>query len=401
MTDFRTAARYTDRENPLPHQDAAWQYAWECLTPEERAEFLSLFRAAPKPKEPLAAVRGDVPNTWEGIAGAAKAAGATFPELVAAQWALESGNGRKLTGENNPFGLKASAGGTEAPTTEFVNGRRVSTRDRFLDFESRKAAVDYLVARWYRDWEGHRGVNRAADRDAAARLLLSEGYATDPAYATKLIDLMDRRGPRAGDATAEGVRARADVWRTRVKALKLSQPDASTCQAACLAMAVGDPDVRRVRARLVATGRPAGDPATMAAVVRQHYPEAAGRYTLDLDGSLEKAIEWLKAGDLLITHGWFTRSGHVIVLDGLRRNPNGSLDYDTADPFSEFDAAAWAYQSSAKFFDGFYSERLIYAACVAGTSASHAAGIYKAGAVDRKRGGMWIHRFRPPSAAMA
>lgn len=53
MTDFRAAARYTERGNPLPHQDAAWQFAWGCLTAAEQAEFLGLFRAAPKPKEPL------------------------------------------------------------------------------------------------------------------------------------------------------------------------------------------------------------------------------------------------------------------------------------------------------------------------------------------------------------
>ena len=31
------------------------------------------------------------PNNWVGVQGAAKDAGAKFPELVAAQWALESG----------------------------------------------------------------------------------------------------------------------------------------------------------------------------------------------------------------------------------------------------------------------------------------------------------------------
>jgi len=31
------------------------------------------------------------PNTWKGVRTAAQHAGAKFPELVAAQWALESG----------------------------------------------------------------------------------------------------------------------------------------------------------------------------------------------------------------------------------------------------------------------------------------------------------------------
>ena len=35
----------------------------------------------------------DIPNTWEGFYAYAKEAGAKYPELVAAQWALESGYG--------------------------------------------------------------------------------------------------------------------------------------------------------------------------------------------------------------------------------------------------------------------------------------------------------------------
>ena len=33
---------------------------------------------------------GQYANTWEGVTQAAKAAGAKYPELVAAQWALDS-----------------------------------------------------------------------------------------------------------------------------------------------------------------------------------------------------------------------------------------------------------------------------------------------------------------------
>ena len=34
------------------------------------------------------------PNSWDGVIGAAKRAGAKYPECVAAQWALESGWGK-------------------------------------------------------------------------------------------------------------------------------------------------------------------------------------------------------------------------------------------------------------------------------------------------------------------
>ena len=48
------------------------------------------------------------PNSWEGILEAARVAGAKFPELVAAQWALESNYGKLVSGRNNFFGLKGN-----------------------------------------------------------------------------------------------------------------------------------------------------------------------------------------------------------------------------------------------------------------------------------------------------
>jgi hypothetical protein len=182
-------------------------------------------------------------------------------------------------------------------------------------------------------------------------------------------------------------------WATLVKALNLSQPDASTCQSTCLAMATGNRDIRGIRRRLLSMGDP-GDPGTMARYVRS-LPEV--RYEYNGNACLEDVYGWLKAGELLITHGWFTNSGHVICLDGLRQNPDGSEAISVKDPWSEFDAPSWSYiNSGVRFYDGCYSDRIIYAACVAGASYRDAAGIYRRGIpVDTKRGGMWVHRFRP------
>ena len=49
MSNFLAAAKATSRP-PLPHQQAAWSYAWELLSDEEQAAFLDKFRSDPAPK---------------------------------------------------------------------------------------------------------------------------------------------------------------------------------------------------------------------------------------------------------------------------------------------------------------------------------------------------------------
>ena len=120
-----------------------------------------------------------VSNTWDGFLAHARKSGAKFPELVAAQWALESGYGQHLAGKNNFFGLKGS-GGTMSSTQEYVNGEWVTIRDGFIDFPSRAACIDYLIKVWYFDYKGYKGVNNAATVEDAAYMLKAEGYATDP-----------------------------------------------------------------------------------------------------------------------------------------------------------------------------------------------------------------------------
>ena len=128
--------------------------------------------------------------SWFDIANTANRAGARFPELVAAQWALESGWGHYLSGKNNFFGIKGS--GTTKLTKEFINGKEITISDEFKDFSSPEECIQYLVDRWYKDFEKYKGVNNANDRNNAAKMLVSQGYATDPRYAEKLIDIMDK-----------------------------------------------------------------------------------------------------------------------------------------------------------------------------------------------------------------
>ena len=154
-------------DKSLFDRDQNWYLTWTSSVPDKRQ---------------------DCSNTWEGIYQAAKDAGAKFPECVAAQWALESGWGKHTSGENNFFGIKGS--GSSHKTKEFLDGQWVTITDSFIDFPTIRSCVDYLVKHWYKDYKTYSGVNRANSREECARLLVKEGYATDPAYSKKLIGIM-------------------------------------------------------------------------------------------------------------------------------------------------------------------------------------------------------------------
>jgi len=177
-------------EPRLGHQDAAiLELEQRLLKADPTAlnrdqDWYSTWKAAVPPKNEL---------TWNGIKEMAKTAGAKFPEVVAAQCALESGWGKHTSGKNNFFGLKGP--GTSTTTSEFINGEWVTITDEFIDFPSPVACIDYLVQRWYKDYKNYKGVNYAVTRENCARALVREGYATDPSYAEKLIRLMDENDP--------------------------------------------------------------------------------------------------------------------------------------------------------------------------------------------------------------
>ena len=92
----------------------------------------------------------------------AGAAGSKFPKLVAAQWALESAWGKKPSGTNNFFGIKAtdSESSTSKPTWEVIN-KRVDTSANFKNYETPQGSVNDLVNKWYKDFGNYQGVNRA------------------------------------------------------------------------------------------------------------------------------------------------------------------------------------------------------------------------------------------------
>ncbi|QFT86647.1 Peptidoglycan hydrolase FlgJ [Halomonas sp. THAF12] len=143
----------------------------------------------------------------ERLAGPARAASRESgvpAELILAQAALETGWGRREIptagggNSHNLFGIKAGSRWqgetTEILTHEVIDGRRQPVRDRFRVYDSfEQAFTDY--ARLIGDNPRYSGVGAAATPDQAARALQRGGYATDPAYADKLIAVMDSLGP--------------------------------------------------------------------------------------------------------------------------------------------------------------------------------------------------------------
>jgi flagellum-specific peptidoglycan hydrolase FlgJ len=138
----------------------------------------------------------------------AKEAGAKYPELVAAQFALESGYGSSISGANNYFGLKAtgSESGATMGTTEYYGGVKTGTSAKFMNFGSAQESVNTLVNRWYKDYGSYKGVNRASNAQEAADQLQQQGYATDPRYSQKLKDIM--RSNRSVVGSGDGRLAR-------------------------------------------------------------------------------------------------------------------------------------------------------------------------------------------------
>jgi len=179
--NLRDAAKFYKE---FTHQEAAWDWLQSQISPDLLNSFATKYRQIePTVKE--------FPNTWDGVLQAAKKAGAKFPEVVAAQWQLESSGGTATSGKNNYFGLKGS--GTNVDTKEFVDGQWITINAGFIDFPGLQACVDYLVSHWYKDFNVYKGVNNTNNRNECAQALVKQGYATDPEYAKKLIQIMNQK----------------------------------------------------------------------------------------------------------------------------------------------------------------------------------------------------------------
>ena len=107
----------------LKEQTDAFNWLETTIPADKLKEFFVKYRTN-------ASAQDTYTNDWDGVTAAAKVSGAKYPELVAAQWALESSWGKHVSGKNNYFGLKGS--GTNQSTQEFIDGNWITITDGLI-----------------------------------------------------------------------------------------------------------------------------------------------------------------------------------------------------------------------------------------------------------------------------
>jgi len=126
---------------------------------------------------------------FSGYAQEASAATGIDPRIILAQSALETGWGRRAP-NNNYFGIKG-AGAVQA-TTEFVNGIPVPVRDSFRTYqspaESFRGYASFINSN-PRYSELRQIAASGGSLEAQAAALGRSGYATDPAYGQKVLEI--------------------------------------------------------------------------------------------------------------------------------------------------------------------------------------------------------------------
>ncbi|MEJ1241890.1 glucosaminidase domain-containing protein [Chryseolinea sp. T2] len=129
-----------------------------------------------------------------------------FPSVMMAQALIESSNKAGIPGEsllaskyNNHFGIKADASWVgdkiDLKTTEYVKGVVKTVKAWFRVYEhAHHSFEDRIVFLTANPRYQKGGVFNALDASQQTLALQRSGYATDPAYASKLMSLITRLG---------------------------------------------------------------------------------------------------------------------------------------------------------------------------------------------------------------
>ncbi|GJM04496.1 MAG: peptidoglycan hydrolase FlgJ [marine bacterium B5-7] len=122
--------------------------------------------------------------------------------ILLAQSALETGWGNKVIqhhdgrSSHNLFGIKANEqwGGQHARVSslEYVNGHAKREHSNFRVYDSYKQSFDDYVDFIKSNNRYHSALQKSNDGEAYIKALQDAGYATDPQYAKKVIDIVNR-----------------------------------------------------------------------------------------------------------------------------------------------------------------------------------------------------------------
>lgn len=107
-----------------------------------------------------------------------------FPSTVLAMAALESGYNLNAT---TLFGIKGD--GVVLDTTEYINGEYINIKDSFKCYPSLTASVQGLYN--LMQWSNYDRATSSTDYVEECRMVQACGYATDPEYSDKLINIVN------------------------------------------------------------------------------------------------------------------------------------------------------------------------------------------------------------------
>lgn len=120
-----------------------------------------------------------------------------LPSVMIAQSILESNWGRsELSQEyNNYFGIKAvkKDDGIAFETEEYVEGQSGRYMENFKKYSSKKESFDHY-GKLLSTAKRYQKVKTAKNYKEAAQFIKEGGYATDPAYAEKIISVIEKYG---------------------------------------------------------------------------------------------------------------------------------------------------------------------------------------------------------------
>ena len=107
-----------------------------------------------------------------------------YPSTVLAMAALESGYNLKA---ETLFGIKGN--GKILDTTEYIDGEYVNVKDSFKSYSSLAASVQGLYD--LMQWDNYDRATSCTDYEEECRMVQACGYATDPEYSSKLINIVN------------------------------------------------------------------------------------------------------------------------------------------------------------------------------------------------------------------